>query len=344
LRPDLGKHFTNLVRGPSVGWLIDNGFLVPVRAFCPMQEKIDKALADVKVRAGDFVESELSRAFNRKELIGDIVQTWKERASDRPTLVFAVDIAHSKSIIEDFVDEGIAAAHIDAYTKKAKRDEIIGQFKTGKIQVLSSVNVLGIGFDYPGASCGILARPTLSEALHMQQMGRIIRTAPDKTDAVILDHAGNTLRFGLPQHFEVPGLGTGRHDTAKTKRKTKKLSTCKSCHAVLDPGTLTCPSCGIDRPLQSADVVYLDGRLKEYGKPGIGPDRIVDRRHWYCAFLWQCEVRGHKTGWAYHAYLAKFGEKPPWSWRNLLPAEPTFEQARWIRSHYIRSAKRRGAA
>ena len=344
LRPDLGKHFTNLVRGPSVAWLIEHGFLTPVRAFCPMQDKIDAALQSVKVRSGDFIKAQLSEAFNRKTLIGDIITAWKQHAADRPTLVFAVDIAHSKSIIEDFADEGIAAAHIDAYTKKDQRDDIIARFKAGELQVLSSVNVLGIGFDYPGASCGILARPTLSEGLHMQQMGRIIRTAPGKTDAVILDHAGNTLRFGLPQHFEVPDLGIGKHETTKAKRKQEKLSTCKACEAVIEPGTLTCPSCGIDRPLQSADVVYLDGELTEYGMPDSETDTVIDRRDWYRAFLWQCEARGHKIGWAYYAFTAKFNDKPPFEWQQLYPREPTFEQARWIRSYYIRSAKRRRAA
>lgn len=347
LRPDLGKHFTNLVRGPTVRWLIEQGFLTPVRAFCPMQDKIDKALESVRVRAGDFVESQLSEAFNRKELVGDIIANWKERAADRPTLVFAIDIAHSKAIIEDFVDEGIAAAHLDAYTKAAERERIIGAFRAGEIKILSSVNVLGIGFDYPGASCAILARPTLSEALHMQQMGRAIRKADGKVDAVILDHAGNTLRFGLPEHFEVPDLGTGVHQSTKAKRKERKLATCKHCKAVLEPGTLTCPSCGVDRPLASSSVVYLDGRLTEYGKPSSSDagETIDDRRNWYQAFLWQCEAHDHKLGWAYHAYLSRFrGAKPPWSWRNLPPVEPTFEQHRWMRSYYIKSAKQRKAS
>ncbi|EIC23283.1 DEAD/DEAH box helicase family protein [Thiorhodovibrio frisius] len=339
LRPDLGQHFSNLVRGPTVAWLTENGFLTPVKAYCPMQEKIDAALESVKVRAGDFVESELSEAFRRKELVGDVISEWKARASDRPTLVFAVDIAHSKAIIGDFLDEGIAAQHLDAYTKPEERRDIIARFKAGEIRVLSSVNVLGIGFDYPGASCGILARPTLSEALHMQQLGRVIRTAPGKQDAIILDHAGNTIRFGLPEHFVIPDLGQGEHQSAKTKRKQKTMATCKSCHAVIEPGSETCPHCGIDRPLRSADVVYIDGRLGEYGKPTTGTEDQADRRSWYQAFLWEAESRGIKRGWAFFAFQAKFNAKPAWSWQNLPPLEPTWEQSRWIRHHRIKQAK-----
>lgn len=346
LRPDLGKHFTNLVRGPTVAWLTEQGFLTPARAFCPGSESIEQAISGVKLKRGDFVSSELADAMNTKALIGDIIATWQEKASDRPTLVFAVDIAHSKALIADFIDAGVFAAHIDAYTKADERKDIIGRFKAGEIRVLSSVNVLGIGFDYPGASCAILARPTLSEALHMQQLGRVIRRAEAKTEALILDHAGNTLRFGLPIHFEVPDLGKGEHKSASKKKAEKKMVACPHCGAVMESATFTCPSCGLDRPGRKPTVVYREGRLVEYGSGDDGKARysVDDRRSWYQAFRWYAERRGWKDGWAYHAFLAKFGGmKPPFAWKLFPGIEPSDEQARWIRHYQIKAAKRRAA-
>jgi superfamily II DNA or RNA helicase len=164
LRQDLGEHFETLVRGPSVRELTEQGYLVPAKAFCPSHQAMEKILADLHTRAGDYIEGELSTAINRKELVGDIVKTWQDKASDRRTLCFAVDIAHSKSIVDAFRGEGIRAEHLDAYTHSEDRREVIQGFKDGEIQILSSVNVLGVGFDVPDASCGILARPTLSEA------------------------------------------------------------------------------------------------------------------------------------------------------------------------------------
>ena len=72
-----------------------------------------RILDSVQTRCGDFVEGQLSTAINRKELVGDLVKTWQEKASDRQTLCFAVDIAHSKAIVEDFRSEGIQAEHLD---------------------------------------------------------------------------------------------------------------------------------------------------------------------------------------------------------------------------------------
>ncbi|UHD15725.1 DEAD/DEAH box helicase family protein [Thiocapsa bogorovii] len=346
LRPDLGGHFTNLVRGPTVAWLTEQGFLTPARAFCPGSESIERAISGVKLKRGDFVSSELADAMNTKALIGDIIATWTEKAIDRPTLVFAVDIAHSKSVIADFVDAGVSAAHIDAYTRPDERKDIIASFKAGEIRVLSSVNVLGIGFDYPGASCAILARPTLSEALHMQQLGRVIRRADGKADALILDHAGNTLRFGLPIHFEVPDLGKGEHQAASKKKAEKRMVACSHCGAVMESDQFTCSSCGIDRPGRKSKVVYRDGRLVEYGSgdDGTAVFSVEDRRGWYQAFRWYAERRGWKDGWAFHAFLAKFGGmKPPFAWKLFPGIQPSDEQARWIRHYQIRSAKRRAA-
>ncbi len=343
MREGLGKYFSNLVRGPSIQWLISNGFLSPVKAFCPSAKALDKALEVVKIRAGDFSENELSTALNSRELIGDIITTWKTHGDNRPTLVFAVDIAHSKSIVDEFQAEGFTAQHLDAYTKPEERYEIIQSFRTGAVKVLSSVNVLGIGFDVPDASCAVLARPTLSEALHIQQMGRVIRTAEGKTDAIILDHSGNTLRFGLPQHFEVPDLGSGTKKTAKQKRQERKLSTCGGCGAVIEPGQISCPACGIDRPVKRSEVAQFDADLIEYGSDAKGETAHTaeDKRRWYKALNWYALHHGYSKGWSYHKYIAKFNEKPPWNWQRLAPQQPDEEIQRWIKSQTIRWAKRK---
>jgi superfamily II DNA or RNA helicase len=94
LTAGLGKTFSHLVRGPSIAWLTEHGFLVPARAFCPGEAAMRAILAQVSVRQGDFVTKDLQASLNRNELVGDIVKTWREKGEDRPTLCFAVDIAH----------------------------------------------------------------------------------------------------------------------------------------------------------------------------------------------------------------------------------------------------------
>ncbi|WP_295392921.1 DEAD/DEAH box helicase [uncultured Thiodictyon sp.] len=342
LRKGLGKYFTNLVRGPSVRELTERGFLVPVNAFAPGADHISAILADVSAgtttHGYDYTESALGDAMNRKELVGDIVATWKKNGENRPTLCFAVNIAHSKAIAAEFEADGVAVAHIDAYTKRDERKRMIAGFRDGSIKILSSVNVLGIGFDVPDAACLILARPTLSESLHMQQMGRGIRTAPGKNDCIILDHAANTLKHGLPIHFEVPDLDDGKGDergTRKAKEKPKFIA-CSECGGVMEPGQFTCPSCGIDRPRRASTVQTVDGELVAFGNRDA--DERADKLNWYLAMLWTVRNSSNpKDGIAYHLFMAKFkGEKPAWAWKDLTPVQPTPEQARWIRGEQQR--------
>ncbi|MEN8130928.1 MAG: DEAD/DEAH box helicase family protein [Pseudomonadota bacterium] len=349
LRKDLGKHFDRMVRGPSVKHLMEQGHLVKkVIAYCPGAQAIDSVLDGIKTQGGDFKNKDLSSAINSKELVGDIVSTWQDKAHDRQTLCFAVDIAHSKAIIEDFQREGIRAEHIDCHTDDDDRRNLIAGFRNQDIQILSSVNVLGIGFDVPAASCAILARPTLSKTLDMQQKGRVLRKCDGKEDAIILDHAGNTLRFGLPQDFTVPDLTNEDHTSTRAKRKQQKMVPCSECGYVLEPGQMTCPGCGFDRQVKQSKVHYIDGRLIEYGHDGGEQGYTLDeKRNWYLALLWQARHMTKRDGttysdkWAAHAWRDKFkAEKfPPWGWQRETPVVPDDEQQRWIKYYRIRAAK-----
>lgn len=341
MRKDLGKYFDRLVRGPSVRQLMKDGYLVgKVQAYCPGSEDMRKILDGIHTRTGDYVNDELSKAINTTELVGDIITTWQDKASDRQTLCFAVDIAHSKAIVEDFQRAGVKAEHLDCHTHDEERKHLIQSFRNHDIQILSSVNVLGLGFDVPAASCAILARPTLSEMLDMQQKGRVLRQCDGKDNAIILDHAGNTLRFGLPQDFKVPDLNDEDHATTRQKRAQQKMVSCSECGYVLEFGQMTCPGCGFDRQVKQNKVSYLDGKLIEYGGDS---DAVIytasQRLDWYLSLLWHARHQGRKDGWAYYAYIHKFDSKPKWDWKDMAPSMPTDEQARWIKYYEIRQAK-----
>lgn len=86
-----------------------------------------------------------------------------------------------------------------------------------------SVTVMGNceGFDFPELSCCVLARPTKSVALYLQMVGRIMRTAPGKNGAIILDHAGNILEHGVPHAERIWAL-----EGSSKKRKVEKPHAC----------------------------------------------------------------------------------------------------------------------
>lgn len=215
--------------------------------------------------------------------------------------------------------------------------------------MLVSVDVLGVGFDVPGASCGIMARPTMSPIVYFQQVGRIPRPADDKSDAILLDHAGNTIRFGLPIDFELPDLTADDRKVAKASKKLKpKTKTCKHCDAVMLPTDFICPACGMDQPRPVSKVAYVDGDLIEFssGKDGTREYSIADRKEFYLEtrYLWEIvwnKSPDHACKIAFARSKQKFGIAPPWSWRSLAIKQVTPEVMNWNKSENIRYQHRR---
>jgi DNA repair protein RadD len=346
MRRGLGGLFTNLVRGPTVAWLTENRYLVPSRAYAPGAEHIERILAGVSAgtttHGYDFRDHDLAKAVNTPEIVADIVSTWQKLGEDRQTLCFAVNIAHSRAITGEFQAVGIAAAHVDAFTEDSETREKIAAFRARDMRILSSVTKLATGFDVPDAACLILARPTLSVMLDMQMKGRGLRTAPGKTDCIILDHAGNCLRHGLPVHFRIPDLDAGEApERGAAKRKDEpKMVACSFCGAVMEPGQRICPACGIDRPHPPARVNQTDGDLVEYGARTA--DCADDPLEWYLGFRWFAQERGWKPGWASNQFKAKFGQWPLRTWEHSIPTPPSPRQMRYIKSRMIAFARSKG--
>jgi DNA repair protein RadD len=179
----LGKHFKMLIIGATTQELIDDRLLSPFRVFAPSSPD----LSGVRTVAGDYHEGDLSKAVNKDALVANIITTWNMRANGRPTLCFAVDRAHAKHIQKEFDEGGVPTGYIDAYTPAPERKEIERRFHAGEIKVVCNVGCLTTGVDWD-VRCIILARPTKSEMLFVQIIGRGLRTATGKSDCLILDH------------------------------------------------------------------------------------------------------------------------------------------------------------
>jgi len=188
--------FENLVSGVSVKFLIENGFLVKPKIFA---NPISFDLKNVKVTAGDYNEKALYEAFNENMTYGDLVKSWKEKANNKLTIVFAINIEHSKNIVNAYLKAGITAEHIDGETPKELRNAILRRFREGKTKVVSNVGIITEGFDVPACECIQLVRPTKSLSLYLQMVGRGLRPASDKEHAIILDHANCVFMHGFPE-------------------------------------------------------------------------------------------------------------------------------------------------
>jgi DNA repair protein RadD len=173
----LGKYFDKLIIAATTEELIEAGYLSKFRVFAPASPDLSK----VRIRAGDYADNDLSAVMDKSELVADVVDTWLARGKGRPTLCFAVDRTHAKHLQQRLIAAGVVAEYIDAYTSALEREAIAKRFKAGAVELVCNVGCLTTGIDWD-VRCIILARPTKSEMLFVQMIGRGLRTADGKDD------------------------------------------------------------------------------------------------------------------------------------------------------------------
>ncbi|KAG0124722.1 P-loop containing nucleoside triphosphate hydrolase protein [Tuber indicum] len=191
----LGKVMDKLVFHMDSTTMIENEWLSPPR-FTTVSSSVD--LEGVKEgRNGDFDINGLGRAVNTDTANDIIIQTWKDRASERKsTLVFCVNIAHVRSVMDTFRKNGIDAREVTSRSSIQTRRECLEEFKAGKFPVMVNCGVFTEGTDIPNIDCVILARPTRSKNLITQMIGRGLRKSEGtgKTDCHIIDMVANLSR------------------------------------------------------------------------------------------------------------------------------------------------------
>ena len=296
----LGDAFGALVQVAQFGDLAAEGFLI-VPTVYSTRHPVD--LSAVKSTAGDYNLHDLDEALNRRELVGDIVAHWQEHAAGRTTVVFAASVGHSRAIVEQFVEAGVRAEHLDGTTDDDERAAILARLATGETTVVANFGVLTEGWDLPRCKCVVLARPTKSKGLYLQMAGRGLRPDGD-TPALLLDHAGCVLAHGFPQDDQEWSL-----ESKKKRPGAAPVKTCPSCYAALPTGTLVCPECGhvFESPPRE-EIETVDGALVQVVPPSTLP--VAVRRAWYEATVATAASRGWKVGAARHRYREKFGAWP----------------------------------
>ena len=147
---------------------------------------------------GDFSLREMSERLDVRPSIGRLCDTVLRYARDKKGIVYAIDIRHAEHIAAYYREHGIDAVAISAKTPGEERCRLIEQFKAGDTQVLVNVDLFGEGFDCPDVEFIQLARPTLSLAKYLQQVGRGMRVFDGKRYCLILDNVGLYRLFGLP--------------------------------------------------------------------------------------------------------------------------------------------------
>src|SRR5215213_2532332 len=334
----MGKHWDDLVLGPSMQSLIDQGHLSPFRIFAPSVPN----LAGVKVIGGDYAEKQLSEIMGDAKLIADVVETWLVHGENRPTLCFGVDRSHAKALQSRFQAVGVPAGYVDAFSDGQARRALEMDFRAGRVRVACSVGVLTTGVDWP-VSCVILARPTKSEMLYVQIFGRGLRVNDGYQDCLFLDHSGTSLKMGYPTEIHYAELDDGKERRCISGVKEAEPKLCSKCHLLKPPKTPVCPNCGHEAKHGPRDVETAMGQLVEldaYRRPkqakGIPWEQKED---FYSELRFYALERRYKAGWAAHTFKDRFGDWPPRSWNDnpLLP--PSLATINWVKSRWIARSK-----
>lgn len=341
----LGSIFEAIIECPQVPALIEQGYLVKTRVYAP----VDPDLKGVKTVAGDYVENQLADRMDRPKLIGDIVTHWHKYGARRATVAFAVSVEHSIHIRDEFIRSGVRAEHIDGGTPKDERDASLARLASGEIDLITNCMVLTEGWDFPAAGCCILARPTKKMGLYRQMIGRVLRPADGKPDAVILDHSGAVFRHGFVEDPVIWTLDPDRHAENPAHKPpagyASRILECTQCGAVRLAGE-PCSHCGFLPQPPPRAISFDDGDLAEVGRDRRVNPNIYDpnlRQRWHAMLVHIGQERGYKPGWAAYKYKEKFTDWPPWG-ASPEPIPPSQEVRSWVRSRMIAYAKRRDVA
>jgi superfamily II DNA or RNA helicase len=256
----LADNFDVMVQGPSVAELTAVGWLSPAEVYAP-KEMLD--LRGLKVRGGDYVNSELEALMDKPSITGNAVEHYSRMAMGKSAVAFCCSIQHAEDVAAEFRAAGITAEHIDGKMEDFQRSAALMRFKRGDTKILTSCDLVSEGFDMPSIEVAILLRPTKSLGLYLQQCGRAIRPSPGKTKTLILDHANNCAEHGF---IDEPREWTLDAKDRKARAKTTPISTCPRCYAVHHPAPF-CPRCGHEYVTRPREVAQFDGQLERISGP-----------------------------------------------------------------------------
>lgn len=200
---------------------------------------------------GDFEREALGRRLSTRVLMGRGVSEWRRLAAGRSTLVFAATRAHAQALRKQF---GRGWAYLDGETPGHERDATLAALADSSLQGVVSVDVLTEGFDCPAVECIVLARPTKSLTLYLQQVGRAARSK--RRRPIVLDHAGNTWRFGLPESEREWSLEDRPRGTGEAP-----MWRCV-CGVMNDVSSTACYECGEARSIERAEIEEQEAKLE----------------------------------------------------------------------------------
>ena len=293
----LKNHFSKIIMGPTVQWLIDNGHLVKPKYF---STPVVADLSGVKTRAGDYASDDLAERMCKPRVIGDAVEHYVKVCNNALAVAFCVNLKHAENTMHNFNSSGIPCGIIHGGQTNAERKQVVDDLSTGRIKVMTSVDVVSEGFDLPAAEVAILLRPTKSLGLHLQQIGRVLRPSKDK-QAVVLDHVGNLFKHGTAEQAREWSLEDRDRKDGSGKGESNLYTQCEKCYCMYEKTEEACPECGFIKPVKVRKIDYTDGQLVEFDTIKTAPlKELLTKVRSRQELKKIAQIRGYKPGWAWH--------------------------------------------
>lgn len=164
---------------------INNGWLVPFSYFA-IYDDVD--YQNMPWRSGKYDLEALENAFMVQKRSENIIKNFRTRAG-KYTVAFCCSIKHADYTAKQFQLQNIKAQALHSGTNKRK--ETIAKFSAGKIDILCVVDIFNEGIDIPHIDTVMFLRPTESFTVFIQQLGRGLRTKPNKDKLTVIDLVGN---------------------------------------------------------------------------------------------------------------------------------------------------------
>jgi superfamily II DNA or RNA helicase len=216
--------FDEIVYSRSLPEMIADGYLVPLRGF---RVATGADLTRITGRGADLPEEELAEAVDIEERNALVARAIQELARDRRTIAFCVTVAHAQHLRRALSTLGVRAGIVHGTMNGSTRAQVLSDFAAGKLHALCNVAVLTEGFDDPGVSCVAMARPTRSQALYAQCVGRGTRLFEGKRDCLVLDFVDVSALslvtlpslFGMPHALDLEG-----RDVSEARRTFEQIA------------------------------------------------------------------------------------------------------------------------
>lgn len=236
-RLGLGDVVDDVVYSKGVMFGISHGYLVQPEGRLIGSDSLN--LKSVKSTGGDYQAGDLGQALEDSGVIDSLPAVYAEHAKDRQGIVFVPTVANASHAADALTASGVPSAMVCGETPREERLSIYEDYRRGRIQVMTNAMVLTEGFDMPQASCAVIARPTKSQPLYVQMVGRVLRPYPGKTDALILDVVGASVDNKLRTLVDLePGLFADATPCEECMR-VPCVCPCDGCGEV--PRKCTCP-------------------------------------------------------------------------------------------------------